>query len=66
MVLLPFLRSFHLVFCFLFVVAFYLPSLFRKFDILVSMVPIDTSLSMGVAAYLVDIPKYLCDHFGVV
>ena len=57
-VLLPFLHSFHLGFCFLFLVAFYLPSLFCKFEILVSMVPVDMSLSMGVVAYLVDIPKY--------
>ena len=66
LVLLPFLPSFHLVFCFLFVVAFYLPSLFHKFKILVSMVPVDMSLGMGVAAYSVGIPKYWHYHFGVV
>ena len=65
-VLLPFLCSFHLVFCFLFVVAFYLLALFHKFKILVSMVPVDMSLGIGVAAYSVGIPKYWHYCFGVV
>ena len=30
------------------------------------MVPVDMSFGMGVAAYLVDIPKYQRDCFGVV
>ena len=57
--------SFSLIFCFLFVVALYLPSWFHKLKILVSMAPVDMSVGTIDMAYTVDIPRCWCDCIGV-